>query len=413
MNIPFLIIYAIALSVTVFLFILNKLYLKKNQQLNQEKQQLDDSEKRLSETQSELDRVQKEVEDKAEFEKLAGQIVAEVELGVVGIGLDGKVRFINKYAEKFLQDADVIGKSYKDILKNLKIDEKNDFSLFEEALRGKKQTLPDSAKFIVREENIPISATIIPLNGKNVVAFIFSDSSRYVNLITEEKAFFSVAVHELRTPLTAIRMAANLLLTKYDKLDKKNVKGKLSKIEETALQSLDLVNDFLNVSRIEQGRLEVEKTAFDIVALTEEVVKELLDLAKERKLYINHNAVVDSGNRKVLGDKVKAKEVLINLVSNAIKYTIQGGVTITHEESEGFIKTRVTDTGAGILPETAPLLFKRFGQTHAGKVKSSQKGTGLGLYISKKFAQLMEGDVILEDSKPNKGSTFTFSLPIG
>ena len=411
MTVPLLISILIA---AISCLILYKYFLKQRQLLNNQKQLLQELTYKLEQAQTEASFAQDETRTKNELERLAGQIITKFDQGVICIDANNKIRVVNRQAEKYLQEPNAIGKPYKDILKNLKINGKNDFSQFEETLKGKKQTLPENTTFSIKQNTIPVSAILIPLSfdGLYGIALIFTDNSQNVNLISEEKTFFSVAVHELRTPLTAIRLAANLLQNKYDKLNKTDIKDKINKIEVTALHSIELVNDFLNLSRIEQGRLEVNKTPFDIVSLTQEVIKELMDLAKERSLYIDHKLDVLTGNRKVLGDKIKAKEVLTNLLSNAIKYTIQGGLTITHEEKQGLIKTRVIDTGAGIPPGTAVLLFKRFGQTHAGRLQSPQKSTGLGLYISKKIARLMGGDVILEDSKPGKGSTFTFSLPV-
>jgi signal transduction histidine kinase len=92
-----------------------------------------------------------------------------------------------------------------------------------------------------------------------------------------------------------------------------------------------------------------------------------------------------------------------------VKYTIQGGLTVTHASHENLLATKITDTGSGIPIEQQGLLFKRFMQVGEARQQSTAKSTGLGLYISKKFAQLMHGDVILERSEPGVGSTFTFS----
>ena len=228
--------------------------------------------------------------------------------------------------------------------------------------------------------------------------------------IKEEEAFFSSAAHELRTPLTVIRMTAALLKDKFETLGHDKVTEYLRRMDETGEQLVKLVNDFLNISRIDQGRLVVTRESFDIIALTDEAINDLKLLAKERHLSIDHDPACDS--RTVWGDRTKAKEVLTNLLSNALKYTIQGGITVTHGVQNGMLATKVTDTGAGIPEEYQPLLFKRFQQIGEAHRQASSKSSGLGLYISKKFALLMHGNLILEKSEPNKGSTFTFTLPI-
>ncbi len=401
----------VAFSACLVAGVLYRLLLKQRLQLSQYKQQLEGLEIGLGKAKAELESSLKEAQDQDEFQRLASKIVAKLDYGVICIDGKGVVRLVNKYAEKFLDTASAVGKPYAEVLQKLKIGGKSDFSQFTQALMGRSQTLPETVEFVTRQGNVPISATLTPLlsdESKAIIAFIFADNSRNVARITEEKAFFSAAAHELRTPLTVIRFAVSLLLTKLDALGKEEIKENLKKIEKSSGQLLNLVNDFLNVSRIDLGRLEVEKTPFDIVALTDEVIQELTDLAKERKLFVHHN--VSEKHRVVIGDKTKAKEVLTNLISNGIKYTLQGGLTITHQEDRGTLLTKVADTGSGIPSEYQGLLFRRFMQVGGGRRQASAKSTGLGLYISKKFAQLMGGNVVLEASKPGKGSTFTFSL---
>jgi len=393
--------------------VLYRIFLRQRSQLNQYKQRLNDLEITLGKTQADLEQCLKEAHGQDEFQKLASRIVSKLDHGVICIDQNGIVRLVNTYAEKYLDTSSAVGKPYSEVLRRLKIGGRNDFLQFEQALKGKSQTLPDTVEFTTRHGNIPISATLTPLlsDGTNVMtAFIFADNSRNVTRIMEEKAFFSAATHELRTPLTVISFVVSLLLTKFDMLGREEIIDNLKKIEKSSEQLLNLVNDFLNVSRIDQGRLEVDKTPFDIVSLTDEVIQELSDLAEKRKLYVHHD--VSGEHRTVRGDKMKAKEVLTNLVSNGIKYTLQGGLTITHQENKGILVTKVIDTGSGIPSAFQRLLFRRFMQVGGGRRESTAKSTGLGLYISKKFAQLMGGDVVLEASKPGKGSTFSFSLPI-
>ena len=394
--------------------VLYRIFLRQRSQLDQYRKRLNDLEITLGKTQADLARTSEEAQGQDEFQRLAGRIISQLDHGVMCIDQNSVVQLVNTYAEKFLDISPAVGKPYSEVLHRLRIGGKNDFSQFEEALKGKSQILPDTAEFTTKHGNIPISATLTPLSSNGTIAmtaFIFADNSRNVDRVMEEKAFFSTAAHELRTPLSVIRFAASLLVAKIDTLGPEKIIDHLKKIEKASEQAVDLVNNFLNVSRIDQGRLEVEKTPFDIVALTDEVVSELSDLAKERKLYVHHE--ISEEHRMVLGDKMKSKEVLTNLISNGIKYTLQGGLTITHQENNRTLVTKMSDTGSGITPASQRLLFRRFMQVGAGRAQSSVKSTGLGLYISKKFAQLMGGDVVLESSKPNKGSTFAFSLPMG
>jgi signal transduction histidine kinase len=147
-----------------------------------------------------------------------------------------------------------------------------------------------------------------------------------------------------------------------------------------------------------------------MVTLTDEVIANLALLARERKLFVQHET--DAEKRLVAGDRAKAAEVLTNLMSNSLKYTIQGGLTITHSSSNTTLTTTITDTGPGIPKELQSLLFKRFGQVGRAREQDPTKGSGLGLYISKRLAELMRGDVQLVKSEPGMGSTFAFILPL-
>lgn len=343
----------------------------------------------------------------------AGQIVSQIKQGVICIDENQIIQLINPYGEQFLSTANVIGKPYQEGL-TFKVDGVKDYSFFESALKGKDQIVSGNAELVTQHGNIPIIGTISLIkadDGKQSIVFIFSDNSDGLAKIQEEKAFFSAAAHELKTPLTAIRLSVLLLLQQLDTLGKEKIIEYLKGANDSIDYLVKLVNDFLNVSRIDQGRLAIDKKSFDMVALTDEIIKEVSLLVRERKLYLNHK-LVEGKYRNVVGDPVKSKEILTNLISNGVKYTSQGGVTITHQVTNTSLITKVTDSGYGIPVESQALLFKRFSQIGTARTQTTAKSTGLGLYISKKMAQLMQGDVLLESSEPGKGSTFSFIMPL-
>lgn len=324
------------------------------------------------------------------------------------------IRFINAYAGSRLNLDAVTGTPYQKTLHLRLGDKTDDYRIIEAGLNGEGQALPENLEITGRQGSFPVSGMIIPLkNGESVtaLAFIFKDDSEQAAKIKEQEAFFSAAAHELRTPLTVIRMTVGLLRDKLDSMPHEKIIEHLRVTEESTTRLVKLVNDFLNISRLDQGRLEIHSESFDILAMTDEIISDVTLLAKERKLYINHEP--GENIRKVFGDRDKAREVLANLISNAIKYTVQGGITITHQVYDSKLATKVTDTGPGISPEYQRMLFKRFQQVGNARSLSPAKSSGLGLYIAKKFAQLMNGDVVLEKSEPGVGSTFTFTLPLG
>jgi two-component system, OmpR family, sensor histidine kinase VicK len=344
---------------------------------------------------------------------LSETVISQIDIGIICIDHNGIVQLVNSYAMRYIDMMQPIGKSYQEVVPLVELNGQNDLSLIASVISGKKLQIPQNVAIRTGRGKIPISGSITPVTTDNsmLVAIIFTDDSQNILQSTQEKTFFYTAIHELRTPLTVIRFASSLLLSKLNSITHEQTVEYLTKIDKASEHLVNLVNDFLNMSRIEQGKLEVEKKPFDMVALTDEVIKELADLAKDHKLYMQHEPFVGE-RRTVIADRTKAKEVLTNLISNGIKYTLQGGVTISHEENNVLFTTNVTDTGSGIEPESQHMLFGRFAQIGSSRVQSTTKSTGLGLYISKKIAQRMGGDVFLTRSEPSRGSTFTFTLPM-
>jgi PAS domain S-box-containing protein len=226
--------------------------------------------------------------------------------------------------------------------------------------------------------------------------------------------FFSIASHELRTPLTSIKGNSSLIQEYYaDKFkDDKQLTEMIDDIHESSVRLIGIVNDFLDLSRLEQKRVEFKKEVFDIVPLIERIVYELATTAKERKISVKFDQ--PSGvHPNILADSARTKQIIYNLLGNAIKFTDAGGVTVNIDIKNKFLNIRVTDTGKGIPIKSQSLLFRKFQQTENNILtRDNTQGTGLGLYISKLMATGMGGDVVLESSMENKGSTFLVTLPL-
>lgn len=226
--------------------------------------------------------------------------------------------------------------------------------------------------------------------------------------------FVSVASHELRTPMTAIK--SYLWMALAGKAGEIN--EKLEKYLDRAYVSTDrlinLVNDMLNVSRIESGRITVNKQSMDIPKLSEEVAEEVKPRALERGLSVSVQMVKDLP--LVFGDWNKIREVLLNLVGNSLKFTNEGGkIIISFNVKADFVEITVADTGVGISKEDQERLFTKFGlgqHSYTTAHKSGESGgSGLGLYITKSLIELHGGQIWFK-SEEGKGSQFSFSLPI-
>ncbi len=186
----------------------------------------------------------------------------------------------------------------------------------------------------------------------------------------------------------------------------------ISDIHSGSVRLIGLINDFLDVPRLEGGRIEFKKEKFDLSRLVQEVMDDLENTASKKGLYLRLEKI-EGYLPNVLVDTERVRQVVINLLGNAIKYTKKGGVTIRIERGDGFVKAKVVDTGIGIPKENQKLLFQKFQQ--AGErvlARDVTRGTGLGLYIAKMLTEGMGGKIYLENSELGKGSTFVFELPI-
>jgi len=246
------------------------------------------------------------------------------------------------------------------------------------------------------------------------VAKDITEKKRYERRLKEldkmKSDFVSNVSHELRTPLTAIKGSVdNMLDGLTGSLNEKQVRY-LARIKSNTDRLSRLINDLLDLSRIESGRVEVRPTTFPLTALVEEVVDHLKGLSAEHLVRIE----VPSLNRSVTvwADRDKVTQILMNLIGNAIKFTPeQGKVSVAIERNENeYVRISVADTGPGILPEERSKIFSKFYQIDSGN-KQKPKGSGMGLAISKALVE-MQGGKIWVESEIGRGSTFSFTLPL-
>ena len=221
-----------------------------------------------------------------------------------------------------------------------------------------------------------------------------------------KSVFLSNMSHELRTPLNAILGFAQIM-ARDDTLDKTH-RSRLETINRSGRHLLSLINDVLEISRIEAGRTTVQNEVF-CLADTLMAVEDMIRARAESKSLSFVSEYGGELPRYVVGDAHHLRQVLINLLGNAVKYTDQGEVKLRLQAAEGFIRFEVADTGVGIGADDLPRIFQAFYQTDAGIAKG--EGTGLGLAISHEFVRLM-GSEIKVSSEPGKGSVFTFTLSL-
>ena len=223
--------------------------------------------------------------------------------------------------------------------------------------------------------------------------------------------FVSVASHELRTPMTAIRSYVWMALHRSDIPLSQKLERYLYRTLVSTERLINLVNDMLNLSRIEAGRIEITPKAFDILELVKEIVEEIKPKANEKKLQI---VVMEHKLPNVFADLDKVHEILLNLLGNSLKFTYPGGnITIDFFTDGNTVETSVKDNGSGISADDLSKLFHKFSRLdNSYTAMSSSGGTGLGLYISKSLVELMHGKIWVKSEGIDKGATFSFSLPI-
>lgn len=223
--------------------------------------------------------------------------------------------------------------------------------------------------------------------------------------------FVSVVSHELRTPMTAIRSYVWMALKRSDIPLSEKLQKYLSRTLISTERLINLVNDMLNVSRLEAGRIELHPQAFSIWSLINDVLIDIVPKAKEKEIEIN---VSKFPVPSVYADSNKVREVLLNLIGNALKFTPENGIIDINFSVNGpLIVTSIKDSGVGLSRDDIPRLFQRFGRLDNSYVAAATSGgTGLGLYISKSLIKLMGGEIWATSEGMGTGSTFSFTLPI-
>jgi signal transduction histidine kinase len=214
--------------------------------------------------------------------------------------------------------------------------------------------------------------------------------------------------HELRTPLNAIIGFSEVLGERmFGELNAKQEEY-LMDIHASGQHLLSLINDILDLSKIEAGRMELDLGTFDLPNVIDTAVLLIRERASRRGIVLQ--VAVDEGLSSIQGDERKVKQVLLNLLSNAIKFTPEGGrIEIRAQPVNGAVEVSVTDTGVGIAPEDQEAIFEEFRQV--GTADKKVEGTGLGLALSRKFIELHGGRIWVE-SQVRVGSTFTFRIPV-
>jgi signal transduction histidine kinase len=242
------------------------------------------------------------------------------------------------------------------------------------------------------------------------------DSNRELNeanaqlreLSAMKEEFLALTTHDLRSPLAVISGVINFFTSgRLGDLSPEQ-KNMVEMMERNTQNLIELVNDLLDASKLESGTMRLDVASIELRGLIEEMREQMQPLAAEKEITLEERMPEDLPQLRA--DRAKLRRVLVNLLSNALKFTPKGGRIIVGAAREGsFVRVSVSDTGVGIAVEDLRDIFDKYAQARS-RATRSEKGTGLGLYITRQLVELHGGKIGVQ-SEPGKGSTFYFTIP--
>lgn len=351
--------------------------------------------------QRERDNELKEVEIENKYhEKILSQLIRSMNLPMLFVDKEGKIAFTNQSFRKGFEIPHLKGRYYKDIFVGEMLDLVEQCYVFERPL----STVVKIQSRYYQVESSPVFSDHEKLIFDGTIV-LFTDVSKMKEIEDMQKQFLSDVSHELKTPMSAIIGSVEIL--KRDGMESPEIFNEFMDILlKESYRMQNIINDILELSRLDQTKVSLDYQELDVKAVVKESMDLFEPLAKEKHLsLIYHNQIKEP----LILDYSTVKTILSNFISNAIKYSNEGIITIkTKKEDDTFILS-VQDEGIGILKNKLNYIYDRFYQVD--KSRSSKISTGLGLSIVKKIVELNKGTIDVESSV-GIGSTFIVKLPI-
>jgi signal transduction histidine kinase len=234
-------------------------------------------------------------------------------------------------------------------------------------------------------------------------------NARLRELSAMKEEFLALTTHDLRSPLTVISGVINFFTSGRLGEMTPEQKNMVAMMERNTQNLIELVNDLLDASKLESGTMRLDAATIELRGLVGELNEQMEPLAREKEIKLEEDVPEDLPELRA--DRAKLRRVLVNLVSNALKFTPKGGrVMLGASREGGFVRVSVADTGVGIQREDLHDIFDKYAQARS-RATRSEKGTGLGLYITRQLVELHGGKISVR-SEVGKGSTFSFTIPV-
>ncbi len=389
--------------------------------LKQRDKEIEEVNQKLRERDEMLSRINQEMYKKnlelIEEKRKAEALLYNVTEAVLVTGNEGTVILFNMGAQKLfgVKEEETKGKKFSDIAalydeKGNKLDEAtiNESFLGKTGSRFQNLTLK---RIDSRERYVNLAVSKVSVEKDSLMVMIISDVTEEIKAEKAREEFISIASHELRTPMTIIKNYLWMLQNKKGGDLTQKQDEYVNKALSGTDRMLKLIHDMLDVSKLEQGKLELHPVEMDISAMVNDIASDFKVKAEIKG--IEMRVELDDNLPKVRADEDKLREVIINLVGNSFKFTDTGYVSVRASVDGSFVKVSIVDSGKGIDKDDMPKLFNKFGRLDNSFVTVAESGgTGLGLYIVKSIIETMGGKVGVFSEGLGKGSVFWFTLRI-
>ena len=351
-------------------------------------------------------------------------VINAIDDGVLAISKDGNIELINPSAQQIIgwDQGDALGLNWKSVLKLVTSDGKDVEDLenpIAQSLSKNQPTHNDKLFLLTSSEKrilVSIVSSPVGTDGEGIIV-VFRDITKEKAEEREQAEFISTASHEMRTPVASIEGYLGLALNPATAHIDEKARDFITKAHESAQHLGRLFQDLLDISKVEDGRMKNNPKIINVNEFLKDIFDGLATKANEKQLnYIFMPDIIDEGKEKSLQpifyaniDPDHFREVVSNLIENAIKYTPSGEVVVNVTGDDKQISVSVKDSGIGIPAEDIPHLFQKFYRVDNSDTREIG-GTGLGLYLSRRLAEAMSGNLRVE-SKYKEGSTFYLEIP--